>query len=347
MNYNANSASHPSLGRKAKRVYDVNAMGYNPYDNNTTKQQFYSNLPAENTSIPYPNDPQFANASYGMPTQPNMTQPYNPAMPYINNTNNPTDNLGVFKQPIVQDFAIQYGQQIASTGTNMIKKEVNRFIPVTTLKYYFAVNNTYVLKKIMLLFFPFTHSDWTIKYQEDSPIQPRYEINAPDLYIPTMAYITYILIASLLLGTQQRFSPEKISVLASSALAWWVVELVIYNFILYVSSIQTQLKTFDLMAYSGYKFVGTICSLLISLLASKTGYYISLIYSSLALAFFLVRNLKLQVLGESPQAGYYGEVSTGRKRRLHFLLFIALTQPFLSWWLSFDLIGNSVFKIDL
>lgn len=31
-------------------------------------------------------------------------------------------------------------------------------------------------------------------------MQPRYEINAPDLYIPTMAYITYVLAASLVLG---------------------------------------------------------------------------------------------------------------------------------------------------
>ena len=26
--------------------------------------------------------------------------------------------------------------------------------------------------------------DWSIKYNKDEPVAPRYEINAPDLYIP-------------------------------------------------------------------------------------------------------------------------------------------------------------------
>jgi len=48
--------------------------------------------------------------------------------------------------------------------------------------------------------------DWSIKYEADSqPVQPRYEINAPDLYIPVMAYVTYVLVAGLVLGTQERY----------------------------------------------------------------------------------------------------------------------------------------------
>lgn len=48
--------------------------------------------------------------------------------------------------------------------------------------------------------------DWSIKYEADSqPVQPRYEINAPDLYIPLMAYVTYVLVAGLVLGTQERY----------------------------------------------------------------------------------------------------------------------------------------------
>lgn len=32
----------------------------------------------------------------------------------------------------------------------------------------------------------------------------------------------------------------------------------------------------------------------------------------------------------------------GTKRRLYFLLFVALTQPLLVWWLSFHLLPSSV-----
>lgn len=67
-----------------------------------------------------------------------------------------------------------------------------------------------------------------MKYEQDGPVQPRFEINAPDLYIPVMGYVTYVLTAGLVLGMQDRFSPEQLGILGSSALAWWLVELAIY-----------------------------------------------------------------------------------------------------------------------
>lgn len=157
-----------------------------------------------------------------------------------------------------------------------------------------------------------------------------------------MAYITYVFVAGLVLGMQERFSPEQIQILASSALAWWLVELVIYTCTLYIMHVQTSLKTLDLVAYSGYKFVGIIVSTFVSLVGGRTGYYCCLIYSSLALAFFIVRSLKVAVLTESSQeTSYYGspQQATGHKRRLYFLLFVAGVQPLLSWWLSYHLVG--------
>lgn len=45
-----------------------------------------------------------------------------------------------------------------------------------------------------------------MKFEQEEPVQPRYEINAPDLYIPTMAYLTYVVVAGLVLGTQNRLA---------------------------------------------------------------------------------------------------------------------------------------------
>lgn len=182
-----------------------------------------------------------------------------------------------------------------------------------------------------------------MKYEQDGPVQPRFEINAPDLYIPTMAYITYIFVAGLVLGMQDKFSPEQIGITASSALAWCIIELAIYCAILYILQVETSLKTLDLLAYSGYKFVGTIISILVSVVAGRTGFYVSLIYTNLALAFFLVRSLKVQVLAENgtKEQSYYGSANTaGHKRRLYFLLFVAGAQSVLSWWLSFHLVPS-------
>ncbi|KAM9591513.1 protein YIF1B-like [Morphnus guianensis] len=84
---------------------------------------------------------------------------------------------------------------------SFLREPLDRFIPVGRLKYYFAVDTVYVGRKLGLLIFPFMHQDWQVRYQQDTPVAPRFNVNAPDLYIPVMAFVTYILIAGLALGT--------------------------------------------------------------------------------------------------------------------------------------------------
>lgn len=93
------------------------------------------------------------------------------------------------------------------------------------------------------------------------------------------------------LGMQNRFSPEITGIQASSALAYSIFELIIYTATLYITNIQTSLRTLDLLAYSGYKYVAISWCLLVSFLFKNTGYYVMLIYSSLALAFFMVSHI--------------------------------------------------------
>ncbi|XP_056638568.1 protein YIF1B-B [Diorhabda sublineata] len=333
MNYNANTGGRPSLGRKLKRVPATMPQQPNMYP---TLDPGMNNFQQGYTSMDTP--PQVTSTPNISSQRQNLNQPFN-----INPLASGTPNISVLGQPVVQDMALQYGQQLAGAGTTMLKNEVEKIVPISKLKYYFAVDTKYVISKMLLLFFPFTHKDWSVKYEQESPIQPRYEINAPDLYIPVMGYVTYVVTAGLVLGMQNRFSPEQIGILASSALAWWVVELAIYSGTLYVIQVQISLRTLDLLAYSGYKFVGTIFSIAVSLIAGRLGYYVCLVYSSFALAFFLVRSLKVQVLSESVQeTSYYGSraTTTGHKRRRYFLLFLAAVQPVLSWWLSFHLLAK-------
>ena len=56
--------------------------------------------------------------------------------------------------------------------------------------------------------FPFSHSNWSIQYNQEEPVQPKYDVNAPDLYIPSMAYVTYILLVGYILGLRNAFSPD-------------------------------------------------------------------------------------------------------------------------------------------
>jgi len=236
--------------------------------------------------------------------------------------------------PMLSDMAKQYGENLMGHGKVMVDEKIQKFVSVSKLKYYFAVDTTYVVKKMGLILFPFTHKDWSIRFDknEDDAIQPRFEVNAPDLYIPLMAFITYILVAGVSLGMQQKFSPEILGIQASSALGWLILELLVFTGCTYV--IQTDLKTFDLCAFCSYKFVGMIAVLLICMVGGKSAYYISLGYISLALVVFLIRTLKVQIYSVTSHEHVVG----GNKRRLYLLLSLAFLQPFLIWWLTWHLL---------
>ncbi|CAO1428156.1 unnamed protein product [Diamesa hyperborea] len=349
MSYNPNT--RPSgPGRKVKRVSDVSAMGIA----SPSAPAFVPAPNAPNLDFnQYTPQPQYGQQSR-MPTpqqQQHQQQPQAPQAP-----GGFGQQFAMFQQPMVQDMAMQYGQKLADQGKELVNKEFEKYIPVTKIKYYFAVDNKYVLNKLRLLFFPFTHRDWSLKYDQENPVQPRYDINAPDLYIPTMAYITYVVLAGFILGMQDRFSPEQLGIQASSALAYSIFEMIIYSITLYVSGISTTLRTLDLLAFCGYKFAIIVAILLISIVFSSAGYYLALVYCSLTVAFFLLRTLKAKVLSEpiqtaaAPQmpGGFdaYGQPvqqqqfdhTLGRKRKLYFLFLVAGLQPVLSFWLTKHLI---------
>lgn len=368
MNFNANSGSRqpPSGGpKKPKRVSDLNAMGA-PATSAAQFNTFEQNAPpiVSNTGYGPPNSTNqyMANQAYGfnqfsnIPNVPQSQPSVSPNQPVMNqqspgNNSFPTQ-FSVFQQPMVQDMALQYGQKLADQGKEIVHTHFEKYIPVTKLKYYFAVDNKYVLNKLRLILFPYIQRDWSLKYDHDNPVQPRYDINAPDLYIPTMAYITYVVLAGMVLGFQNRFSPEQLGIQASSALAYSIFELVVYSLTLYIANIPTTLKTLDLLALTGYKYASIVLILLSSIFLRKSGYYISWLYASASLAFFLLRTLKAKVLSEPVQAQdpptydpyrqqqQQFEHTVGRKRKLYFLFLVTGLQPILAFWLSMHLIPN-------
>ncbi|KAJ8307987.1 hypothetical protein KUTeg_012861 [Tegillarca granosa] len=222
-----------------------------------------------------------------------------------------------FMNDPMANMAMQYGTSLAGQGTEYVHKNIEKYVSSSKLKYYFAVDTSYVGKKLGLLLFPYTHSDWSIKYNQDEPVAPRYEINAPDLYIPVMAFVTYILVAGVVLGTQSRFTPEQLGIQASSALVWLIIELIMLLLSLYVMNLNTNLKYLDFISYCGYKFVGMIFCLLSGLLFQSSGYY-------------AIKTLRVQILPQAEADGY----ARGSKRSLYLILCISLFQPVMMWWLT-------------
>jgi len=76
----------------------------------------------------------------------------------------------MFQQPIVQDMAMQYGQKLADQGKQIMENQFEKWVPVAKLKYYFAVDNAYVGRKLRLLFFPYMHKVRVVKHKRRNHI---------------------------------------------------------------------------------------------------------------------------------------------------------------------------------
>ncbi|XP_064830372.1 protein YIF1B-like isoform X1 [Oncorhynchus masou masou] len=237
----------------------------------------------------------------------------------------------------MSNLAMAYGSSLASQGKDLVDKNLDRFLPISKLKYYFAVDTIYVGKKLGLLVFPYMHQNWEVSYQQDTPVAPRFDINAPDLYIPAMGFITYILVAGLALGTQNRFTPEILGMQASSALVWLIMEVLVVLLSLYLVTVNTDLTTIDLVAFSGYKYVGMIVGVVAGLLFGRTGYYLTLLWCCISIFVFMIRTLRLKLLSEAAAQGVL--VHGARNQlRMYLTMSIAAAQPIFMYWLTYHLV---------
>ena len=115
------------------------------------------------------------------------------------------------------------------------------------------------------------------------------------MYIPIMALITYILLYTILAGIKGSFNPEDLGSTAGSALGLIAMEILVLYCAMYILGIKNSSQLLDLVAYSGYKFVGVIVTLALSELVTGGkgtsgpwgwGFFL---YTYFANAFFLVR----------------------------------------------------------
>jgi len=172
---------------------------------------------------------------------------------------------------------------------------------VSALKHYFNVSNSYVVTKLFIVLFPWRHRPWsrqqagmTSNGQGPLFLPPREDINSPDMYIPVMAFVTYILLSTLLAGLRGAFRPELLGLTATNAFAIVIIELILLKLGTYLLNISNESQWLDLVAYSGYKFVGVIATITISAILNRgqsAGGWIGwtiFAYTFMANAFFLV-----------------------------------------------------------
>jgi hypothetical protein len=195
----------------------------------------------------------------------------------------------LLSNPMVTEAAIQYGQGLVSMGQSYLDSTVNKYAP--GLKVYFAVDTSYVLNKIRIILFPYTHREWSPQYISGNPVEPRKDLNVPDLYIPVMGLITYVLLTGFIMGTQMRFTPEDLGINASSLLAWLAFEIILIWLGLFLARVTAQLSLLDIISYCSYKYISMIVSVGASLLGGPMAYYATLAWTTTAIAYFEVGKL--------------------------------------------------------
>jgi protein transport protein YIF1 len=110
-----------------------------------------------------------------------------------------------------------------------------------------------------------------------------------------MALVTYILLSTLLAGLRGEFQPELLGYTASIGLMVVIVEIIGLKLGCYLLGISNQSQLLDLIAYSGYKFVGIIVTIATAEIFSGgkgTGGWFGwgiFFYTFLANSLFLVR----------------------------------------------------------
>ncbi|TDL20243.1 protein transporter yif1 [Rickenella mellea] len=238
--------------------------------------------------------------------------------------------------PATAQFGMQLGQSAVAAGQEYVQRNFGNHIQVPRLKHHFNVSNSYVIRKIRLILFPWRHKRWTRSNRPSEQGQaqwlpPRDDLNAPDLYIPVMAFVTYILLAALQSGLQDRFHPEVLGKVASRAMAIVLAEFFFIIAGCYFLNITGSSQVTDLFAYVGYKFVGVIACLLMDLLnLGRSMYLVVFVYALCSNGFFLLRALKYVVLPDPRDAAQHvGTLSPAqRSRRIWFLFAISASQTF-------------------
>ncbi|KAG5836685.1 hypothetical protein ANANG_G00231040 [Anguilla anguilla] len=124
---------------------------------------------------------------------------------------------------------------------------------------------------------------------------------------------------------------------ASSALVWLIIEVLATLLSLYLVTVNTDLTTIDLIAFSGYKYVGMIVGVVAGLLFGRTGYYLMLLWCCASIFVFMIRTLRLKILSE---AAAEGVLVRGAKNqlRMYLTMTIAAAQPVFMYWFTFHLV---------
>lgn len=233
-------------------------------------------------------------------------------------------------------LSIDLGEEAMKLGSSYVNKAINTSVHLNRVRRYFQIDNAYVIRKISLIFFPYRASSWrapsgargfssgireTVSFATEEysarDIIPNEELigaTEPDLYIPLMAVVSYMMVLAAEMGLGGSFHPEKLGVIGTRLVMMGSVELVAIKILGFFFE-ANELELLDIMSFMGYKYVPTILMKAIGLCFSRAIRNICVVYLYAAFLVFLARSLKNFLLLENT-------VAVVQQRRVYFLFLI-------------------------
>eukprot|EP01127_Copromyxa_protea_P015031 TRINITY_DN426_c0_g1_i1.p1 TRINITY_DN426_c0_g1~~TRINITY_DN426_c0_g1_i1.p1 ORF type:complete len:351 (+),score=60.01 TRINITY_DN426_c0_g1_i1:195-1247(+) len=292
-------------------------------------------------SPPMPRQP-FQPGQPFQPFQPAQTfqptpQPFQPAQtfqpppqPNYNPGHTQPSGTPEFFSPVAAQMA---GNMFASMGSPMISQTQQageRWFG--SLKYYFAVDNLYVWHKLKSVLLPIG-KNWNRQMNANSTefLPPNQDRNAPDLYLPLMAFVTYVLLIAFFKGTNNEFSPDVIGMTTTTAFFIIGLEALCVKAGIWLLNFPS-VAFLDVLAYIGYKFIGAVLNISTGLFLGHYPFLVTYAITSLSFSVFLARTLQAALTGSSNNMGYNNGAS---KTQSYFLVVVAVLQFLVIYFLCY------------
>ncbi|XP_007011906.2 PREDICTED: protein YIF1A [Theobroma cacao] len=222
-----------------------------------------------------------------------------------------------------------YGEKLFRSGSAYVPGNISRYF--SNPQYYFQVSDQYVMNKLKLILFPFLHKGHWMRATETvggefSYKPPIHDINAPDLYIPLMAFGTYVVLAGFFLGINGKFSPEAVGLQATNGLLCWLFQVLLLEATLHTLG-DGDVPLLDIIAYGGYTFAVVSVVLLCRILWSHCFYVVTL-WECFCMGMLLVKIMKRILIAEVRRSENHSS------KRHYLLLLVAVAQVPLLFWLG-------------
>lgn len=200
---------------------------------------------------------------------------------------------------------IEIGKEAIKRGSEYMNKKMDK-LSLRRLHTYFDVDDLFVVRKLSLILFPFNNRVWVKEPDNDNTV------SRPELYIPAMGFISYVVAKALRLGLEGRFSPERIGMIFSRSIFVEVVCACAVKVCGYF--VDVHLHTLDVVSYNGYKYVPVVFLQLVGM-----GYVrvVCRLYVYVSFFFFLSRSMRGRVIGGR---------SVERLKRIYYLFSMVALQ---------------------